>query len=235
MPLKFRLKKYQAQSVYHIYNRGIDGREVFGDDDDYHNMLGIIDSYLLLPSEEEKISIYKTERPYILKHKKEMNLAKEIELLGYCLMPDHWHMLVWQEDPEAIVKLVRRIMTKYVMYFNQRYKRHGPLFESVYRGVKVDNREQTLDLLRYLHFNPMAKQVKRFGLVETVTGFTPEYYLYSSYKNYFGQGVLESVKTGRMVEMFDKSNYRKDDIDLRRYLREAKANWEDLLGDLVLE
>lgn len=227
MPSKNRIKTYKSGGVYHIYNRGIEGREIFTNEQDYEMFLKILENY----SSDKKASedtIYKRERPYLSKHRSEMKLSDEIEILAYCLMPDHYHLLVWQKNEDGITKLLRRVVTSYVMYFNQRYKRNGPLFENIYRAVLVEDEHQILELSRYIHMNPVSRQVRRFGLVETNSGIAPEYYIYSSYKDYISGNDGPIIKTGKIKNLVKTGSY-KDYMDL------PKPNWATILRGLLLE
>lgn len=191
MPSKYRIKDYAQDSYYHIYNRGIDGRIVFGDEQDYLYFEKLLARYL--EEETKQAGPYKTDKPSIVKKKLQMSLVGRVELVAYCLMPDHYHLLIKQDDPIGITKLVRRVMTGYVMYFNKRYGRRGPLFENVYRGVKLTDESQVLGVGRLIHLNPGKREKRRFGLVETVTGSSPEEYPYSSFKRYTGTNTCNWV------------------------------------------
>lgn len=184
MPSKYRVKDYESDSYYHIYNRGIDGRLVFVDDQDYRFFEKLLKSYLV----EERVvsSPFKSDKPSVIIRKQQMSLVGKVTLVAYCLMPDHYHLLAKQVDPIGITKLVRRVMTGYVMYFNRKYNRRGPLFENVYRAVKLSSEKEVLAVGRLIHLNPAKREKRRFGLVETVTGTNPGDYFYSSYKSYIG-------------------------------------------------
>lgn len=183
MPVKNRIKQYAAGGIYHIYNRGIDGREIFCDGEDYEMWISLMGRYLGKQVADPD-SRFKTERPYIVRHKKEMNLNGKVKVLAYCLLPDHFHILIKQETTDGMTQMMRRVVTNYVMYFNRRYKRHGVLFENVYRAVQIPDTQMAVWLGKYIHLNPLSRTVRRFGLVETSSVQTPEYYLYSSYQNY---------------------------------------------------
>lgn len=235
MPARFRVKKFGPESIYHIYNRGIDGREVFCDQQDFEKMLQLLKAYLS-KSEANVETIFKLERPYIREHRVSMNLEGELEMMAYCLMSDHLHFLVWQRSADGITKLMRRLMTAYVMYFNRKYKRTGPLFENVYRGVVVDEDQKVLQLSKFIHLNPVVGKVKRYGIVETVSGVQPEYYLYSSYKEYLYSENPGIVNKKRVMAALKSSGLGENSGDYRKYVElESKPNWEMILRDLTLE
>jgi putative transposase len=203
MPVKNRVKVYKCGGIYHIYNKGIDGREVFKSEEDMDWFISVLRRYLDQERQPDD-KRYKSERPYLRRHREDMNLKGKVDLLTYCLMPDHIHLLVRQQSAEGITQLMRRVMTNYVMYFNKKYKRSGVLFENVYRAVLLPDERVVAELSRYLHLNPVARVVKRYGLVETVTASSPEYYLYSSYQDFLGIRQQEWVKSGLVLEMFKK-------------------------------
>ena len=199
MPMKYRVKNYQPGGIYHIYSRAWEGREVFRDDSDYRMFLNWMQKYLV-PVREEAAAGYKAERPYRLKRKLEMNLAGEVEMWAYCLMPDHFHLLVWQNGERGIAKFIRRVMTGFVMDYNRKYKRRGMLWDGTYRAAMIGENE-VVRVTRYIHLNPVTRTVRRFGPVETVTGSAPGEYLYSSYKNYIREEKEEWVKTEKVLEL----------------------------------
>lgn len=200
MPAKNRVKKYVEGGYYHIYNRGIEGREIFSDEQDYKTFLLTLKRYLELYSGETREG-FKKDRPSILTHKQEMSLDSEVILLAYCLMPNHFHLLVKQKIGDGITKLMRRVCTNYSMYFNRKYERRGGLFESVYKAVAVSSEEQLINLSRYIHLNPVKIIKRRYGLVETVVGSKPEEYAYSSLRKYLGLEEVSWVKPGEILGM----------------------------------
>lgn len=199
MPVKYRIKDYQPNGVYHIYSRAWEGREVFKDDEDYKMFLGWMKKYLL-PVKMEAAVGYKTERPYRLRRKQNMNLVGEIEVWAYCLIPNHFHLLIKQNGGRGIVKFMRRMMTGFVMEYNRKYKRRGMLWDGTYRAAGVGEAE-VVEATRHIHLNPVSRAVRRFGPVETVTGSAPGEYLYSSYGSYVGGRKEEWVKTERVLEL----------------------------------
>lgn len=237
MPARNRIKKYFPNSVYHIYNRGIDGRIIFADEEDYHKFLEVLEKYLTR-EDEEKDSIYKKERPYLKKKKEQMNLTDDAKMLALCLRPDHFHLLIWQKTEAAMTALMRRAITHYSMYYNRKYQRSGPVFENVYRAVGVEPGEKALLMTKYIHTSPESRQIKRFGLVETSAGFNPEYYLYSSYGSYLGNEVSgvnrEMIDTARVIGWLKTSRWGKEGKTYRQFAQEPVADWNEVLGGLLL-
>ena len=150
MPTRHRIKTYVENSFYHIYNRGVEKRIIFQDDQDYRVFLYYLKLYLSPP--ESVKSLQKKGQSFIIKPRQRPlnNFYNEINLLAYCLMPNHFHLLLKQKPANGIEKFMRSFGTKYVQYFNKRYRRIGPLFQGTYKGVLIETDEQLLHLSRYL-------------------------------------------------------------------------------------
>lgn len=178
------------------------------DDRDYRVFLSYLKVALSSKLEEEA----KTESLTEIEEARlrRLRLHKDIELLSYCLMPNHFHLFVYQHGQFAIRDLMRSIMTGYVVYFNKRYKRVGGLFQGRYKASLIDNDVYLRHVSRYIHINP-----KKW-----------ETYPYSSYKYFKGSQEAEWVKPDRILELFDN-----DRNDYHRFLTDYKdyrENMEDL-------
>jgi putative transposase len=115
MPARNAIKEYIPDTYYHIYNRGVEKRKIFLDEQDY----GVFLSYL-----KNLLSVPKTKNRSILDN----NFSSEVTLLSYCLMSNHFHLLIKQKDAQAIGRMIKALCTRYSMYFNKKYDRVGKLF-----------------------------------------------------------------------------------------------------------
>lgn len=204
MPVKYRVKHFETGAYYHIYNRGVEGREIFLEPEDYGSFLKFLERYVVRDVSTE-YSRYKSGKPSVLKRRKEMSLEGEVEVAAFCLLPDHFHLLVRQTAEKGITKLMRRLITTYVVYFNRKYKRMGPLFESIYRSVVVNGEEEGLRqrlvaLVDDLHWHPVTKTARRFGPVLATAQTRPEDYLYTSFKHYIGENKFNWIKNNFIIE-----------------------------------
>jgi putative transposase len=139
MPKKYVVKVFASNCFYHIYNRGVNKNNIYADKQDYQTFLYYIKKYLSPPP------------PHQINNN---NLNKDLQLVCYCLMPNHYHLLIHQKTPNAITDFIRRLATNYSMYFNHKHKRVGSLYEGVYKAVPVQTDEQLIHLSRYIHLNP---------------------------------------------------------------------------------
>ncbi len=164
MPAKNSKKIYIKNGYYHIYNRGVEKRIIFLDQQDYSVFLSYLKEYLLPKNEKElyrKLSdpdISSKEKYRALKLLHLNNFDGEISLLAYCLMPNHFHFFIKQKNASAIDNFMNSLATRYTMYFNQRYKRVGSLYQGVYRAVLVTNDSQFTYLSKYIHKQALPKQ-----------------------------------------------------------------------------
>lgn len=182
MPPKNSLKTYVEDSYYHIYNRGVEKRTIFQDHDDYIAFLADLKFYLSpIPQHFKGVSlkVSNNERSHVyFPSQQPKNHTDRIELVAFCMMPNHFHLCVRQTDKMAISYFMRSLATKYSMYFNKKYERVGKLFQGTYKAVLVTEEQQFLYLTKYIHRNPLSlpdHSIK--NLAE---------YPYSSYRNYLG-------------------------------------------------
>jgi putative transposase len=142
MPSRNIVREFAPDSYYHVYNRGVEKRVIFTDEQDYSVFLGLLKKYLAgeLSNEANRHQF--------------KNFHGELSLLTYCLMPNHFHLLFYQSSENAITELMRRVSTSYVMYFNNRHNRVGSLFQGPYKASKIDADEYLDHVSRYIHLNP---------------------------------------------------------------------------------
>jgi REP element-mobilizing transposase RayT len=143
MPKKNIVKIYGADQYYHIYNRGGNKNDIFREPSDYFYFLSLFKRYLSnesdLDSRGRSVSKYND----------------EVDLVAYCLMPNHFHLLCYLKEQQGIVHLMRSVMTSYTMYFNKKYKRSGKLYEGVFLASRIDNDIYLWQVSRYIHLNPI--------------------------------------------------------------------------------
>jgi REP element-mobilizing transposase RayT len=187
MPAKNRIKSYVQGGYYYIYNSGVDNRDIFIDDEDYHFFLNLLKLYLSPLDElsrESANSKFKTERPYLQKIRQQMNLHQDVTLHAFCLMPKRIQLVIHQSSVDGITKFMRRLSTSYVTYFNKRHHRSGNLFSGVYKAVLLQNNAQIQELIKQIHLEPVS--VRKIGLISTSSGSAASY-PYSSYHLYISK------------------------------------------------
>jgi len=164
MPGKNSIKTYIENGYYHIYNRGVEKRAIFQDEQDYGVFLSYLKEYLSEKDEQElrkkllKHNISLDERHKIWRKIRMNNFNEKIVLLAYCLMPNHFHLFIKQNSKETINIFMRSLCTRYTMYFNRKYERVGSLYQDTYKAVLVTSNEQFLQVSRYIHKQALSLQ-----------------------------------------------------------------------------
>lgn len=178
MPTRNSRKEYAPDTYYHVYSRGLNKQPIFFDEQDFSVFLGYLKRYL---------SYEASKRP---NRKPVRSFAGDIDLLSYCLMRNHVHLLFYQhEDERALSALLQRVFTVYSMYFNKKYTRVGPVFQSRYLALRIDNDPYLHHISRYIHRNPKIWSE----------------YEFSSLRYYTGEAYADWVKPGAILELFDNS------------------------------
>ncbi|MCL5784741.1 MAG: transposase [Patescibacteria group bacterium] len=235
MPAKNSIKTYQENSYYHLYNRGVEKRPIFQDDQDYIVFLSYIKEYLL-PKDENALknkladpnTSYK-EKDKILRALRLNNFHDEIELIAYCLMPNHFHFLVRQKSTISIDRFMNSLGIRYAMYFNRKYTRVGALFQDVYKAVLVESDPQLLNLSRYIHRNPISNSTKSKSAsqVDVLCAYFSQP---SSLPEYLGQRKTEWIHPEEILSYFSKTNPQ---LSYQAFIEEA--NDLTLLQNLAVD
>jgi putative transposase len=182
MPAKNAIKPHVADSWYHLYNRGNNKQQIFIDSQDYFFFIRLLKIYL---SPELKINprtgLFRPE-----------NLSETVNLSCFCLMPNHYHLLVKQTDKNGITQLTQHVNSTYVMYFNKKYQKVGSLFEGKLKGVLIDSDTYLLHLSRYIHRNP----------INLLNSDPFDEYPYSSYPYYVGKKHASWIETKSILDYF---------------------------------
>jgi putative transposase len=180
MPSRNVLKQDVAESYYHVYFRGSNRARIFRDAADFEKMLRLFARYLSLEEVKNSAGLSFP------------NYYNKLELVAFCLMPNHVHLLVYQRQQGAMTEFMRSLLTSYSMYFNKKYKRSGPLFESRYKASLISDDSYLEHITRYIHLNPRHWRE----------------YEYSSLPYYLHQVTDEWIVPKRILELFsDTAEY----------------------------
>jgi putative transposase len=140
--------------IYHVLNRGVDKRIIFNEKKDY--MRFIHNLYELNDEESVPLNFYKFRQTLNnkIKNKKEIK-NKLVDVLAFCLMPNHYHLLISPRSDNAISKFMHKINMGYSQYFNKKNERTGALFQGKYKKILANDNVYFLYLPFYIHFNPL--------------------------------------------------------------------------------
>lgn len=222
--------EFARNEIYHIYNRGVEKRDVFLDDKDrfrfIHDLFEFNDSepvlnmhYHLNHKQRQSIEV----EPQYVKPKHKRKLL--VEILAFCFMPNHYHLIVRQKVGNGIVAFMQKLGTGYTMYFNNKYERVGPLFQGRFKAVLVQKDRHYMYLPHYIHLNPLdlimpswrEKEIKNHKkAIEFL-----ENYRWSSFPDYIGKKNFPSVtQRNILLDFFDGPSGYKQSI--KKYLKDIE-------------
>jgi putative transposase len=179
MPSRNRVKDYGSETYYHLYNRGNNKDVIFQDSQDYAVFLNLLKRHLSPTETADKLG-----RPY-------RNLSKEVELLAFCLMPNHYHLLIYQYAEDGMTQLLRSVATAYSGYYNKKYNRIGRLFQDAFKASAIDSEPYLEHISRYIHLNPKDWRT----------------WEWSSLPYYSGKKTADWVKHQKVSEIFENEDY----------------------------
>lgn len=184
---------------YHVYNCGVERRNIFANDKDYRRFLELISYYLydqLIPFTSFQ-NIDSEKRSVLPDWEK-----RRLTILAYCLMPNHFHFLVRQEKEFGIMKFVSDLANSYTKYFNLKYQRLGHLFQGRFKAKIIESEESLIQVARYIHLNPaVSTKVHWCDKLER--------YPYSSYRNFVDKKSSAIIVTKEVSKYIDLSDHKK--------------------------
>ncbi len=182
--------KFSEGEYYHVYNRGVEKRDVYMDDHDYLRF-----QRMMFYANGEKPIIYK-----LLSGDIPGSDTRGVTLCAigaYVLMPNHFHMLIRATNDTGITEFMRKLTTGYTMYFNKKYNRVGPLFQGTFKAEHVTRDEYLKYLFAYIHLNPVKlidPTWRKEGIKNSKTAKRYlEKYQYSSMPEWMGKKHIQSL------------------------------------------
>ncbi len=225
---------------YHIYNRGVDKREIFLDTEDYqrflHDMYEFNDT-AATPPFVRRVGFTKSYNDIVGFRKSPscQQRDKLVDIYCYCLMPNHFHFVLKQLKIDGITIFMRKLGVGYANYFNKKYERSGALFQGRFKAVLIETDPQIMHLSRYIHvLNPgeMVEPDIREGRVrdrERLDVFLKKY-RWSSHLDYLGIKNYPSLINKDFI-----SGYFKDVKEYENFVLKWKTGDAATLQDLTLD
>ncbi len=207
--------------IYHVLNRGVASQPIFLNKKDYQRALETVFYY-----QNEDLPLSYSTFLKLSQPKREETLKKLkgkgnflIEIIAFCLMPNHFHLLLKQVQDNGISIFMSNLSNSYTRYFNISHKRIGPLFQGKFKAIRIETEEQLLHGSRYIHLNPYTSYViKTLKELET--------YPYSSFAEYLNPQKTDHCQKEIILDSFKSSlDYKRfvfDQADYQRKLEETK-------------
>ncbi len=201
-----RKDNFQNNDYYHIFDKTIDHRNIFASSQIAYEFMR---TFLYYRSKKVQLRLSKYKLLDSLKQKEiwsEILLQKDfhVDIVSYCLMPNHYHFLLKQLHHNGIQVFMAKILNSITRYYNILNRRKGPIFLTQFRSKKIYTIEQLIYVSRYIHTNPYADSV-----VDTIEDIFR--YPYSSIKAYLHKGNSEKIAREVALDYFgnDSNKYKK--------------------------
>jgi len=126
---------FSEDKYYHVFNRGVDKREIFKSQEDlYYFFKRLIDLNNIVIGTSFNSKRFRKSGEVVIDSKN----AKMVSIIAYCLLPNHFHLVLKQESEGGISKFMHKLGTSYTMYFNKKYNRSGSLFQGKFKANLID-------------------------------------------------------------------------------------------------
>lgn len=219
MPLRKTLLVNQQH--YHVFNRSIAKEPIFLRSKDYIRFNNLVD-YYRFKKPSLRYSFYNrleiSDKAEYLRNLHESG-EKLVQILAFCWMPTHYHLLLKQLSDNGISDFLRNLQNSYAKYFNTKYQRSGSLFQEMFKAVIIQSDEQLTHIIRYIHLNPLTDYLlKDIKEIET--------YKWTSFPSYITSNQKSFVETNFILKHFKNSERLKiftyNQVDYQRKLSRLK-------------
>lgn len=211
---------FANDEIYHVFNRGVEKRPTFTNKRELARGVQTLDFYRFadLPIKLSKfLTLSQDQRENLIKNIR-ANFKKLVDIISYCLMPNHFHLLLKQRMDNGISIFLANITNSYTKYFNAKHERVGPLFQGLFKAVHIGFEEQLIHVSRYIHLNPISSYLIEPEELDS--------YIWSSYPEYMGLLNRNIIDPEIVMDLFkSKAKYKKfvlDQVDYARKLEQIK-------------
>jgi len=204
--MPYRKEEFINGEIYHVMMRALDNNLIFKNDDDYYRGIFSIYEFNNTISTEIWLRRKKRKKEKELEkalggpssqHSQQMKRDKMVDVLAFCLMPNHIHLLLKQLTDNGITKFMAKVGTGYAGYFNRKYNRKGYVFQNRFSSVHIKDDNQLKIVFTYIHTNPVSliePNWKELGVKDSEKAIKfIEEYKWSSYPDYINKKNFPSV------------------------------------------
>jgi len=203
-----RLIRIAPGEYYHIFNRAVNKQVIFHDTSDYFRFLFLtlyFQSPIIFQQLGRKVKEFVQSRALDSVEEDEIIKKRRVELVAFCIMPNHFHLIVKELDEGGIAAYMQRVLTSYSKYYNTKYEKSGHVFQGPYQAVHVEDNRQLLHLSAYIHRNP--REISKWFNKE-------EQYPWSSYQDFIGENrwgnlIMLDIIIGQFKDKAEYENFVK--------------------------
>lgn len=208
--------------IFHVLNRGVDKRNIFIYDTDYIRFIHNLFEFNNQERTNNNFHCFNKNNDIGSRYKNRL-----VDILAFCLMPNHYHLLLSPIVEDGITKFMQKINIAYAKYFNQKYDRKGTLFESRFKSIIVERQSHFIYLPFYIHLNPLdlkypewrRRELKNYDEASTFL----DNYKWSSHLDYLGKNIFSAIlQKELLVDLLGSpEEYNKNIIE---WLKEISLN-----------
>lgn len=202
---------------YHVYNRGVDKREIFQDEKDYLKFLRNLKDFNNKSYYEQRIQELesKKERGSFLFRK-----DKTVSIVAYSLLPNHYHLILKQLKDNGISNFMHKVGTSFTNFFNKKYNRSGRLFQGPYKTIHVNDNNYLLWLSGYVNGNVEIHRIEK-----------TKNYKWSSFNSFIEKGRNE-ILNDKDIILSQFKNSRDYKIFVDEVIKDSRKRKETLKGEM---
>ena len=194
---------FQNDCIYHLFNRGVERRPIFFTPRDYKRFMSLLEYYRfheIAKSYSHFLRLSLIEQIVFRQSLESKTTA--IDILAFCLMPNHYHIIVKQNVDRGIHSFLSNVTNGYTKYLNTKRERVGPLYQGPFKAVYIETDEQLLHLSRYVHINPTVSNVVTLNALSS--------YPWSSFPDYLDNSAKSFINTSKILSHFKTNQEYKD-------------------------
>lgn len=183
-----RKEKITTGECYHIFNRGVEKRNIFNQKADYERFV-------------KSLEFFNTESSIEMRSEGKNppeSADRLVEVIAYCINSNHFHLLLKENKENGIVTFMKKVCTGYSMYFNKKNKRSGVLFQGRFKSVHVDSNDLLLYISAYVNCNSQIHNIEN-----------SESYVWCSFPEYLGNGSEKCQKEIILDQFSNVKEYKK--------------------------
>jgi putative transposase len=226
-------EKPDRDQIYHVFNRGVEKRIIFTNDNDRRRFISCLYFFNDLNPTDNICRLFDIGCRTNDKRK------KLVEILAFVLMDNHFHLLVKPLIKDGLSEFMKKLGIGYTKYFNIKYQRVGPLFQGKYKFVLMETDEQLSYIPHYIHLNPVEiieKKWKDKDIANSQKVFDfAKSYRWSSLSDYLGDNQFKNIINKNILfdQICDHEEYKKDVLDWLTSIDSSLV--VDEMSDLMLE
>lgn len=210
------------EEIYHVFSRGVNSQKIFNCDRDYCQFMDRMRYYQNYNLQEcySHFNDLSLEIKGDILNKLSQKRDFLVDIIAYCLMPNHFHFLLKQKVENGISKYMSNLTNSYTRYYNIKHKRTGPILQGKFKAVRVESDEQICHLSRYIHLNPYSA-----GIIDSLKELLE--YPYSSLPEYVShqKGICEAeIVLGQFRDIVSYRKFVFDHMDFQRNLQVIKQS-----------